>query len=653
MAPRRKILFLDDDEEYMEPLSELLDSEGYQILKAFTIDEAEQILNEAWVHMVIVDLSMTDEEENRDGLVIVNNPKYAAIPKVILTGFGNDPVLVRNTLRSTPDTPPPVVDFIGKDNSGVDRILVDAFETNVRINWDLQTLWGSTALGSLIGLVGLIVPDNDRSHLAHRIDELEDLLRQIFLDSQQIIIGRLLSYEAGIAWLEILAQGEHGTEKQCIVVCGQKDLIQQQELQYEKFVPQATTIGNMRPIETVETLRFGAIAYECISGTLTEMRSLQDLYLRCSLQDGVEILNHLFGSMLSSWHGQRRLTRDTATLKQFYQAWTEGHQPQLEPEEWSAKVAAICNHAAAVRGLSRIEYSAEQLTLYLSETGVESYINPLHFLHEQGAALNTSVVFGTIHGRLHLDAILVDANEHTTWLIDFSQIQIGPILHDFVGLETDLKRELLTMVSIESWCKIEKRLLAVSSLREPIAMDEFSPEVKKILKLICVIREQASIAVTEDLKNYLAGLFVYSITQLATYDTEKTYIGRDLAPYLLHLITAAMVCQHLTSPRQFEPDFDNAFVIVEGEKKTGLAKQEWKILKYLHDRADHLCKFDDILKNVYEDALDDITNGAWMKGSGRPKVNAAIGRLRKKLEPNPQNPRYILTEREHGYRLQL
>lgn len=89
-----------------------------------------------------------------------------------------------------------------------------------------------------------------------------------------------------------------------------------------------------------------------------------------------------------------------------------------------------------------------------------------------------------------------------------------------------------------------------------------------------------------------------------------------------------MACEYLTSPRQFEPDFSGAFVIVEGGKKMGLAKQEWKILKYLHDQVGHLCKFEDILKDVYENAPDDITNGAWMKKYGRPKVNAAMGRLR-------------------------
>ncbi|MCB0126710.1 MAG: winged helix-turn-helix domain-containing protein, partial [Caldilineaceae bacterium] len=82
-------------------------------------------------------------------------------------------------------------------------------------------------------------------------------------------------------------------------------------------------------------------------------------------------------------------------------------------------------------------------------------------------------------------------------------------------------------------------------------------------------------------------------------------------------------------------------------------KQEWQILEFLYEHVGQLCEFEEILQDVYEDNPDDVGNGAWIRESGRPKVNAAIRRLRRKLEPNPKHPRYIFTEREHGYRLEV
>jgi len=34
-------------------------------------------------------------------------------------------------------------------------------------------------------------------------------------------------------------------------------------------------------------------------------------------------------------------------------------------------------------------------------------------------------------------------------------------------------------------------------------------------------------------------------------------------------------------------------------------------------------------------------------------MRVVVGQLRKKLEPDPENPRYILTERAVGYRFQM
>lgn len=652
MAGQRKILFLEDDEEYAETLSELLELEGFQILNAYCVDEAEQILDEAWAHFAVIDLSMTGEADNRDGLKIVNNPAYAAIPKVILTGFGNDPALVRETLRTTPGMPPPVVDFIGKNSGAIDRTLIEAFESHVRINWDLQIEWTDPALSSPTGLAGYIVPAEDRANLAHRVNELEDLLRQIFAESQRLLIGRLFVQQPGLVWLEAVALGAHGSAKELIVACGQKQLIQQQNALYDHYVPQAATVGSLRRVETSETLRFGAALFECIGGQLTDLTPMQGLHWRRPTAEIEPVLEQFLATTLDTWHEQGRSGQDVADLQQLFKAWAEATTP-TDPEVWAAKVRDLCAQGPTVQGMPLRGWIARHLPQTATEDETDRYETPFHFLEMEGANLSASLAWGTVHGNLCLENILVDRAGGTAWLVDFSHVRAGLLLWDFVSLEAALKRELLAVADFDEWCGMAAELLGVDSLHETPAGAGSSPEVQKVLALIRAVRSRAALSVGGDVKSYVAGLFVHALVKLAGYEPEKCRLERQRIPYILHLLTAAMACQHLTTPRQFEPDFAGAFVLVEGQKKGELSEQEWKVLQYLYERAGRPCRYEDILLDVYEEAADDVQDGAWMRASGRGKVNAAIGRMRKKLEPNPKNPRYIRTAREQGYWLQI
>jgi DNA-binding response OmpR family regulator len=59
------------------------------------------------------------------------------------------------------------------------------------------------------------------------------------------------------------------------------------------------------------------------------------------------------------------------------------------------------------------------------------------------------------------------------------------------------------------------------------------------------------------------------------------------------------------------------------------------------------------LKNIFGDPDESINDGAWFRRFGKPKVNQAIGRIRKKIERFPDTPKYIVLVREQGYMLKL
>ncbi|HRW05969.1 MAG TPA: response regulator transcription factor [Caldilineaceae bacterium] len=82
-------------------------------------------------------------------------------------------------------------------------------------------------------------------------------------------------------------------------------------------------------------------------------------------------------------------------------------------------------------------------------------------------------------------------------------------------------------------------------------------------------------------------------------------------------------------------------IIVDGEP-TQLTATEFRLLSYLLQNAGQILTYQNILDKVwgweYQDSID--------------YVHVYISHLRRKLEADPRNPRYVLTERGVGYRFE-
>ncbi|MGC9334417.1 MAG: response regulator transcription factor [Anaerolineae bacterium] len=80
---------------------------------------------------------------------------------------------------------------------------------------------------------------------------------------------------------------------------------------------------------------------------------------------------------------------------------------------------------------------------------------------------------------------------------------------------------------------------------------------------------------------------------------------------------------------------------VDGEP-AGLSAIEYKLLTCLLDNAGYTCTHSSLLSQIW----------GWEYMDEADYLRVYIHHLRSKIEPNPQKPRYILTERGKGYRFE-
>jgi two-component system KDP operon response regulator KdpE len=91
---------------------------------------------------------------------------------------------------------------------------------------------------------------------------------------------------------------------------------------------------------------------------------------------------------------------------------------------------------------------------------------------------------------------------------------------------------------------------------------------------------------------------------------------------------------------RFRLDFAERLAVIEGTE-TRLTPTEWRLLSVLARRPGHLVSQRELLREV------------WGPGYGRESnyLRVYANQLRRKLEPDPTRPRYLLTDPGQGYRL--
>jgi len=82
---------------------------------------------------------------------------------------------------------------------------------------------------------------------------------------------------------------------------------------------------------------------------------------------------------------------------------------------------------------------------------------------------------------------------------------------------------------------------------------------------------------------------------------------------------------------------------VDGELAPTLTELEYKLLLLLYGNLEKICDKYKIVESVWgEDYIDEVDDA---------RIEKLVSRLRHKIEPNPDEPRYLITVRGRGYKL--
>jgi DNA-binding response OmpR family regulator len=648
---QNRVLFADNERDFLETRAEYLESAGYLVLKAYSLEQARQFLAESRVHLAVLDIRLVDDDDERDlsGLTLAKDSAFSAVPKIILTGFPTYQA-VREVLGPVVEGLPPAVDFLDKREGpeamlhAVERALV----TYASLNWQLTIRWAEQL--SFVHLISLIDPHIDNAYILDRMGELEDLFRRSFYDSRQITISRLLTRQQKRFILAVTAFSVDGLERQFIIACGPRVFIQQEARVFETLTPKASGEGGIVEVKFVETIHFAAIVYVLHGGNLEDITTLTEFYRDSPVEMVTTALNHLFSTTLAPWYEQGRLREGDKALTQFLLEELALTEEALTPSELGRRFSTICQEGLAAN-LVKIYYATNSLTLQLADGSSISYPNPVGHLAEKRFEINLPVLTGTTYRQLNGDSLLVDRQGHT-WLIDFSRVSRSPLLLDFVSLEVALKFDLLTTPNVLARYEMERRLLNLSRLDAAVDIEDVEPEVAKSLQAICRVRSWASSLIGREMEAYLLGLLFYTVSQLITYDATVRYTRRELIAYLHRVLSAAMLCQKLTPappahiPANLEVWIDEANKEVWVEyQRVELAPTEYELMLTLYRQANQLCTRQMISQAVYHINYDKL--------SMDDTINALVSRLRERIEPNPRHPRYIINVRGLGYKLRL
>jgi hypothetical protein len=222
-----------------------------------------------------------------------------------------------------------------------------------------------------------------------------------------------------------------------------------------------------------------------------------------------------------------------------------------------------------------------------------------------------------------------------------------------------LRFELSQAPDLGAWHDFERCLVAPARLHEDLAPDVVA-DLETSVALIEQVRRQAGRETGLEALPYYAGLLVWAVSALARYDPDEVYYPSERQRGA-HLLLAASLLAHRVdelarahadapdapadpdlSPHVLRLDEDGVRVWVAQSRAVALTGLRLKLFLRLYEQPGQVVPANALIEAVWGTPY--IQEGT---------LPSLVRRLREDIEPDPSRPRYILTVRGQGYRLEL
>jgi hypothetical protein len=254
-------------------------------------------------------------------------------------------------------------------------------------------------------------------------------------------------------------------------------------------------------------------------------------------------------------------------------------------------------------------------------------------------------------GRLKAENVLVDS-EQKTWLTDFASAGQAPQWWDFVCLEAAIRFEAGQLPDLLACQEFEECLIKPDQLDKHLEQNDVIPELRANVALIEQIRQQAASEAGPDLIPYYAGLLAWAVEAMSHYDPGVLSTQADRLHGAHLLLAASMLAERLglgaipeSPPAGGQLRLDDEDRLWIGDRYVvTFSGLRLKLFRCLYEQAGQSVSTRAIVEKVYGEEYDAMQN---------QRIRQEISRIREAIEPKPNQPRYILTVREKGYRLQV
>ena len=307
--------------------ADALHQRNYSILSATSAEQAIELIDDRWVHLLVIDARLADDNDPLDdsGIRLTRNDRLKIYQQIMYTAYPHDVAL--QLIQATYGTLPANLRFYSKRDAEIVTIVDRAFlpesqggTGQVGINFDQRLIYSDGL--STLSLVGrLRNAPTDGETIVARIGEIEDLFGKAFIECDMLRITPITSGRGGGFVLIVTPEQDQQTQRTQLVKCGERRSIAREYRNYREhvrdFVDFAAHLTEDRPIET---LHFGLLKYHIAFGDIDETITFAEFYRRNGSDMICQAIRNLFGRALFPWQrGPNPPRAQNSSLSRFYE----------------------------------------------------------------------------------------------------------------------------------------------------------------------------------------------------------------------------------------------------------------------------------------------------------------------------------------------